>query len=192
MRHVKSSSSSNISFFNSLIENQTKRARSNAPTSEFGIYTTSSFISYMTFQEWENLDLLARWKEKESQFPILAAMARDLLTVQASTVASESTFSVSGRVISQRRSRLSPESVEMCICLKDCLDVAAQIQHLTTLEDAIDADVEATIHNEEVELGISTNDDEEEEDDDDDVAVANNTTTITSLLQIVYYQVLKS
>ncbi|KAE8675306.1 Ubiquitin-like protein ATG12 [Hibiscus syriacus] len=57
--------------------------------------------------------------EKEAQFPILAAMARDLLTVQASTVASESAFSVSGRVISQRRSRLSPESVEVCICLKD-------------------------------------------------------------------------
>ncbi|GJY31519.1 putative transcription elongation factor SPT5-like protein 1 [Tanacetum coccineum] len=31
-------------------------------------------------------------------------MARDLLTVQASTVASESAFSISGRIISKRRS----------------------------------------------------------------------------------------
>ncbi|KAE8717338.1 Detected protein of unknown function [Hibiscus syriacus] len=92
---------------------------------------------------------------QESQFPILAAMARDLLTVQASTVASESAFSVSGRVISQRRSRLSPESVEVCICLKDYLDGAARKQHITTLEDAIDADLEANLHIEEVELGIS-------------------------------------
>ncbi|GJS10604.1 ribonuclease H-like domain, reverse transcriptase, RNA-dependent DNA polymerase [Tanacetum coccineum] len=48
----------------------------------------------------------------EIQFPILSAMARDLLTVQASTVASESAFSISGRIISERRSRLTPESVE--------------------------------------------------------------------------------
>ncbi|KAE8682335.1 Chloroplast thylakoid membrane, putative isoform 2 [Hibiscus syriacus] len=46
----------------------------------------------MTFEEFETLDILAWWKEKEAQFPILAAMARDLLTVQASTVASESAF----------------------------------------------------------------------------------------------------
>ncbi|KAJ9538400.1 hypothetical protein OSB04_031133 [Centaurea solstitialis] len=111
----------------------------------------------MTFQEWENLDLLAWWKEKEPQFPILAAMAYNLLTVQASTVASESAFS-------------------------DCLDGAVRMQHLTTLEDAIDVDAKATVHNEEVELGISTNDDEEdeEEEDDDDIATANNMTTILS------------
>ncbi|GJR60273.1 putative transcription elongation factor SPT5-like protein 1 [Tanacetum coccineum] len=34
-------------------------------------------------------------------------------TVQASTVASESAFSISGRIISERRSRLTPESVEL-------------------------------------------------------------------------------
>ena len=86
-------------------------------------------------------------------------------------VASESVFSVSGRVVSRRRSRLSPESVECCICLKDYLDGAARIQHLTTLEDAIDADVETTLHNEEVELGISPpNEDEEEEDGEPEIA----------------------
>ncbi|KAE8715300.1 putative transcription elongation factor SPT5-like protein 1 [Hibiscus syriacus] len=107
---------------------------------------------------------------QEAQFPILAAMARDLLTVQASTVASESAFSVSGRVISQRRSRLSPESVEVCICLKDYLDGAARKQHITTLEDAIDADLEANLHIEEVELGISPPN-EEGEDDEEEMAM---------------------
>ena len=92
-------------------------------------------------------------------------MARDLLTVQASTVASESVFSVSGRVISQPRSWLSPESVECCICLKDYLDGPARIRHLTTLEDAIDADVETTLHNEDFELGISPPSEDEEEED---------------------------
>ncbi|KAJ9541726.1 hypothetical protein OSB04_028232 [Centaurea solstitialis] len=65
--------------------------------------------------------------EKETQFSVLAAMARNLLTVQASTVASESAISVSGKVMSQRRSRLSSESLECCICLKDYLDGASQL-----------------------------------------------------------------
>ena len=110
----------------------------------------------MNYEDFQNFDILAWWKEKEGQFPVLAAMTRDLLTVQASTVALESVFSVSGRVISQRRSRLSPESVEMCICLKDYLDGAARKQHMTSQEDALDGDVKAIIHNEEVELGISS------------------------------------
>ena len=81
---------------------------------------------------FENFDILAWWKGNESQFPVLAAITRDLLTVQASTVASESAFSVSGRVLSIRRTRLTPAAVEMCICLKDHLDAAERIQHVYT------------------------------------------------------------
>ncbi|GJX07974.1 zinc finger BED domain-containing protein RICESLEEPER 2 [Tanacetum coccineum] len=82
-------------------------------------------------------------------------MARDLLTVQASTVAFESAFSISGRIISERRSRLTPESVEVCVCLKDYLDGVDRVQHETSLEGPILEDVEETIAREEVELGIS-------------------------------------
>ncbi|GKA48307.1 zinc finger BED domain-containing protein RICESLEEPER 2 [Tanacetum coccineum] len=82
-------------------------------------------------------------------------MARDLLTVQASTVASESAFSISGRIISERRSRLTPESVEVLCILKDYLDGVDRVQHETSLECPILEDVEETIAREEVELGIS-------------------------------------
>ncbi|KAD6119315.1 hypothetical protein E3N88_10586 [Mikania micrantha] len=80
-------------------------------------------------------------------------MARDLLTVQASTVASESAFSLSGRVLSLRRTKLTPESVEMCICLKDHLDSIDRIQDQTTLED--ETSIEVKVHDEEVEEGLS-------------------------------------
>ncbi|GJZ37606.1 zinc finger BED domain-containing protein RICESLEEPER 2 [Tanacetum coccineum] len=83
-------------------------------------------------------------------------MARDLLTVQASTVASESAFSISGRIISERRSRLTPESVEVCVCLKDYLDGVDRVQHETSLEGPILEDVEETIAREEVELDSSS------------------------------------
>ena len=121
----------------------------------------------MTLEEFENLDILAWWKEKQGQFPVLAAMARDRLTVQASTVALESAFSVSGRVISQRRST-SSESVECCIYLKDYLDGAVCQQHLTTLEEPMDADYETNLYMEDVELGISPPSEADDEEEDDE------------------------
>ncbi|KAD1274136.1 hypothetical protein E3N88_43079 [Mikania micrantha] len=107
----------------------------------------------IAFERFENFDILAWWKQKESQFPILSAMARDLLSVQASTVASESAFSLSGRVLSIRRTRLTPASLEICICLKDHLDAMEHIQHHTTLEGELE--VEETIHEVEVEDGMT-------------------------------------
>ncbi|GKB12092.1 zinc finger BED domain-containing protein RICESLEEPER 2 [Tanacetum coccineum] len=64
-------------------------------------------------------------------------MTRDLLSVQASTVASESAFLVRGRVISPRRTKLTPVSVEVCICLKDHLDTMERID-VITLEGDLD------------------------------------------------------
>ncbi|GJS04848.1 zinc finger BED domain-containing protein RICESLEEPER 2-like protein [Tanacetum coccineum] len=83
-------------------------------------------------------DILGWWKARESRFLILAVMARDLLSVQASTVVSESAFSVSGRVVSLRRTKLTPTSVEVCICLKDHLDGMERIQRISPLEGELE------------------------------------------------------
>ncbi|KAL2935457.1 putative AC9 transposase [Bienertia sinuspersici] len=40
-------------------------------------------------------------------FPVLARIAKDILTIPASTIASESAFSTSRRVLDEKRSRLS-------------------------------------------------------------------------------------
>jgi hypothetical protein len=55
------------------------------------------------------LDILSFWKGNQFRYPELATMVRDVLSILISTVASESTFSVGGRVIDQFRSALKPD-----------------------------------------------------------------------------------
>ncbi|GJS22091.1 zinc finger BED domain-containing protein RICESLEEPER 2-like protein [Tanacetum coccineum] len=100
--------------------------------------------------QFETFDVLGFWKVKETMFPVLSRMAMDILSVQATSVASESTFSTSGRVLSIRRTRLTPASLEMCMCLKDHLDTQERKQDKSTLEtpvdfeeEILDADVQA-------------------------------------------------
>ncbi|KAJ4818878.1 Zinc finger BED domain-containing protein DAYSLEEPER [Rhynchospora pubera] len=66
-------------------------------------------------------DILAWWKLKVPKYPVLSRLARDILAVPASTVASESTFSTSGRTLSVVRNSLNDESIEALICAQDWL-----------------------------------------------------------------------
>ncbi|KAM5575768.1 hypothetical protein ABKV19_014623 [Rosa sericea] len=66
-------------------------------------------------------DILCWWKINGCKFPILAAIARDILGIQTSTVASESCFSTGGRVIDCFRSSLTPKTVEGLICMQNWL-----------------------------------------------------------------------
>jgi len=56
---------------------------------------------------------LAWWKNLRDEYPILSQLARDVLAMQASTLtlASESAFSVGGRVVDPFRTWLDPEMV---------------------------------------------------------------------------------
>ncbi|KAF5470240.1 hypothetical protein F2P56_010765 [Juglans regia] len=67
------------------------------------------------------IDILSFWKGNEFRYPDLARMARDILSVPVSTVASESTFSVGGRIIDQFRSALKADIVEALVCTRDWL-----------------------------------------------------------------------
>ena len=64
-------------------------------------------------------DILVYWKNKIEKYPTLRQIARDIMSIQVSTVASESAFSAAGRVIGPYRNRLDPEMVKALICTKD-------------------------------------------------------------------------
>ncbi|CAF3639696.1 unnamed protein product [Rotaria socialis] len=61
--------------------------------------------------EYNPLDF---WKKKHSSYPIFAKVAARILGVPATSAALEREFSFAGNIITQKRSRLSPDTVN-CI-----------------------------------------------------------------------------
>nr|GEW03712.1 zinc finger, BED-type, phospholipase-like, homeodomain-like protein [Tanacetum cinerariifolium] len=70
--------------------------------------------------------------------------------------ASESAFLLSGRVLSIRRTRLTPASLEMCICLKDHLEAQERIQHTLNLKGGC-LEIEEQLLEVEAEAGYANN-----------------------------------
>ncbi|PRQ53792.1 putative transcription factor/ chromatin remodeling BED-type(Zn) family [Rosa chinensis] len=87
--------------------------------------------------EEDGFDILCWWKINGPKFPVMAAIARDVLAIQTSTVASESAFSTGGRVIDAFRSSLTPKTVEALICMQNWLlgDDIAQEEDEPTIEN---------------------------------------------------------
>ena len=61
------------------------------------------------------------WKEHKSIYPTLCKLARNTLCIVAISVPSECLFSVSGNIVSQKRSCLSPQYAERLIFLHENL-----------------------------------------------------------------------
>ncbi|CAA0811117.1 Zinc finger BED domain-containing protein DAYSLEEPER [Striga hermonthica] len=63
-----------------------------------------------------DFDVLSWWNSNKGKYPILHQIARDILGIPVSMVASDSAFSTSGRLISPHRSRLHPTTIEALMC----------------------------------------------------------------------------
>jgi hypothetical protein len=71
----------------------------------------------------EEFNALEWWKATTLKFHILSKMARDILSIPITTVASESAFSAGSRVIDPYRASLSTETIQMLLCGADWVRV---------------------------------------------------------------------
>lgn len=69
----------------------------------------------------KNFDVLLWWKLNSHRSPVVAKMANNFLTIPATSVSSESTFSTGGRVLDDYRSSLKPAMVEALVCASSWL-----------------------------------------------------------------------
>ncbi|KAK1434793.1 hypothetical protein QVD17_00551 [Tagetes erecta] len=99
---------------------------------EFDLYdNVASLSSKQKCQLLEYLDeprirttsfhILDYWKAQQYRYPDVARLAMDILCVPVSTVASESAFSLGGRILDQYRNSTLPSTVEALICTRDWL-----------------------------------------------------------------------
>ncbi|KAL9676029.1 hypothetical protein QQ045_004241 [Rhodiola kirilowii] len=68
-------------------------------------------LDTLDMDEKGNFNVLEWWKANSSMYPVLSLMARDLLSIPTSTVASEAAFSAGGRVVSEKMASLSPNTI---------------------------------------------------------------------------------
>ncbi|WVZ97917.1 hypothetical protein U9M48_043419 [Paspalum notatum var. saurae] len=91
-------------------------AKTRTMKSELDVYLEDDL-----FPRRKDFDVLQWWMIQSAKYPVLSRMARDVFAALVSNVPSESTFSTSGRVLGDYRSRLTSKNVEALICLQDGL-----------------------------------------------------------------------
>lgn len=64
-------------------------------------------------------DILKRWKTNTSKNPVRSKMARNVLSVPVSTLASESSFSTGGWILDSYRSSLRLKTVAALVCAQN-------------------------------------------------------------------------
>nr|KAJ0200015.1 hypothetical protein LSAT_V11C600314420 [Lactuca sativa] len=94
----------------------------NSATSEVFVKNElERYLEEVTLPRIHEFDLLGWWKLNGVKYPTLCLIAKDILVIPISTVASESSFSTSGRIVSPHRSRLLPSTIEAIICTQNWL-----------------------------------------------------------------------
>ena len=74
------------------------------------------FIVEGVLKRSEDFDIVAWWNSNGFKYPTLLRIVRDILAIFVTTIASEYTFSTSGRLLSPHRSTFHPKIIEAMMC----------------------------------------------------------------------------
>ncbi|KAH9688106.1 Integrase catalytic domain-containing protein [Citrus sinensis] len=80
-----------------------------------------SYLDEKVISRMEDFNILSWWKTNANRYPTLARIARDILAIPITTVASESAFNTSGRVVSSYHNKLHPSTLEALMCCQSWL-----------------------------------------------------------------------
>ncbi|XP_054784012.1 zinc finger BED domain-containing protein RICESLEEPER 1-like [Prosopis cineraria] len=86
----------------------------------------------------DDFDILTWWKVNSTKYRVLSLIARDVLAIPVSTVASESTFSTGRRVVDDYRSSLSPKMTEALICAQNWLVAGQSLSEFVSMFHEVD------------------------------------------------------
>jgi hAT family C-terminal dimerisation region len=78
---------------------------------EYTIYCSEELLDYIV-----NLNLINKWKRLEGQFPVLAKMAFDILSIPAMSAKYKRIFSSAKHLLTPSRNSLNPESIKAVKC----------------------------------------------------------------------------
>ncbi|XP_016458429.2 zinc finger BED domain-containing protein RICESLEEPER 3-like [Nicotiana tabacum] len=86
--------------------------------SELDLYLEEPKLDLEKFQD---MDVVMYWKDHSRKYPDLSVMARDILSIPITIVASESTFSIGGHVLTKYRSCIHHENVQILVTTRNWL-----------------------------------------------------------------------
>ncbi|KAM0915647.1 hypothetical protein ACQ4PT_010719 [Festuca glaucescens] len=103
-----------MSFFHDIVAQQKPIA--SRLQGEIEHYLSDDLVPYT-----EKFSVLDWWKVAGTRYPTLRKVARDIFAIPITSVASESAFSTSGRIVDEHRGCLTSHMLEVLMCYQDWL-----------------------------------------------------------------------
>ncbi|KAK2653495.1 hypothetical protein Ddye_013351 [Dipteronia dyeriana] len=108
-----------------LLSQKIKRLRDSSSSSsssvsyhEIETYHSTNF-EFIRDDDVDQFDILHWLREHQKHFPILSIIAKQILATPVSTVVVEQNFSAGKNILDARRSLLSPESIQVQVCVDE-------------------------------------------------------------------------